>query len=214
MFTRNLPFVTCFFFHHMHNFYYHQQTEALNTITSTSSKISNGFNAPGIYQSRKSSVVTNLTQSRANTYSMAVAAAATIAELQMLARSRVPRMFYDYCDAGSWTESTYHLNETDFSRIKFRQRVARDISERTTHTTMIGQAVSMPCALAPIGMCGMHYANGEIAAAKAASKHQVPFTLSTMSISSIEEVAEACPTPFWFQLYVMKDKGTILALVS
>ena len=140
---------------------------------------------------------------------MAVTRAATIAELQKLAKLRVPRMFYDYCDSGSWTESTYQLNETDFSRIKFRQRVARDIAERTVETTMIGQAVSMPCALAPIGMCGMQYPDGEIAAAKAAAKYNVPFTLSTMSICSIEEVAEASPTPFWFQLYVMKDKGWI-----
>lgn len=156
----------------------------------------------------------HLTPSHSHTHThtstMAIAAAATIPELQTLARARVPRMFYDYCDSGSWTESTYHQNQSDFTKIKFRQRVARDISDRTTRTTMLGIPVSMPCALAPIGMCGMHYANGEIAAAKAAAKYEVPFTLSTMSICSIEEVAEASLAPFWFQLYVMKDKGMIL----
>jgi L-lactate dehydrogenase (cytochrome) len=129
----------------------------------------------------------------------------SIADLQQIARRRVPRMFYDYVDSGSWSESTYRRNEEDFEKIRFRQRVARDISGRSTACQMIGQNVKMPVALAPTGFTGMQHADGEILAAQAAAEFGVPFTLSTMSICSIEDVAEKSNAPFWFQIYVMKD---------
>ena len=129
----------------------------------------------------------------------------TIEEMRQLAQKRVPKMFYDYADSGSWTEGTYRANESDFSRIKFRQRVAVDMSNRTTATKMIGQTVAMPAAIAPAGLTGMQHADGEILAAQAAAEFGIPFTLSTMSVCSIEEVAKHSPEPFWFQLYVMKD---------
>jgi L-lactate dehydrogenase (cytochrome) len=129
-----------------------------------------------------------------------------VRDYQAKAKSRVPRMFYQYADSGSWTESTYRANETDFSNLLFRQRVAVDMSNRSLASTLVGQDVSMPVALAPIGMLGMQHANGEIHAARAAEKAGIPFTLSTMSIASIEDVAEHTENPFWFQLYVMKDK--------
>ena len=129
----------------------------------------------------------------------------TIEEMRQLAQKRVPKMFYDYADSGSWTESTYRANESDFGRIKFRQRVAVDMSNRTTATKMIGHDVAMPAAIAPTGLTGMQHADGEILAARAAAKFGIPFTLSTMSICSIEEVAKHTSAPFWFQLYVMKD---------
>jgi L-lactate dehydrogenase (cytochrome) len=129
-----------------------------------------------------------------------------IDDLKRLAQRRVPRMFYDYADSGAWTESTYRANESDFSKIKLRQRVAVDMRNRTLETEMIGQKVSMPVALAPTGLTGMQHADGEILAARAAARFGVPFTLSTMSICSIEDVAENSPAPFWFQLYVMKDR--------
>ena len=125
-----------------------------------------------------------------------------ISDLQRIARRRVPRMFYDYADSGAWTESTYRDNSDAFARIKLRQRVARKIDNRSVATTMVGQDVSMPVALAPVGMTGMQHPDGEIHAARAAEKFGVPFTLSTMSICSIEEVAKATSKPFWFQLYV------------
>jgi L-lactate dehydrogenase (cytochrome) len=130
----------------------------------------------------------------------------TISDLQKLARKRVPKMFYDYADSGSWTESTYRANEHDFQSIKLRQRVAVDMTNRSTSLPMVGQQTKMPVALAPTGLTGMQSADGEIKAAKAAEKFGVPFTLSTMSICSIEDVAEHTSAPFWFQLYVMKDK--------
>jgi L-lactate dehydrogenase (cytochrome) len=130
----------------------------------------------------------------------------TIEDLRRVARARVPRMFYDYCDSGSWTESTYRANEDDFAKIKLRQRVAVDMSNRSLATTMAGQAVSMPVALAPTGLTGMQRADGEILAARAAEAAGVPFTLSTMSICSIEDVAEHVTKPFWFQLYFMRDR--------
>ena len=123
-----------------------------------------------------------------------------IADLQKLARSRVPRMFYEYADSGSWSETTYRENQSDFGKIKLRQRVAVDITNRSLETEMIGQKVAMPVALAPVGLTGMQHADGEIKAAKAAEKFGVPFTLSTMSICSIEDVAEHTTKPFWFQL--------------
>ena len=129
----------------------------------------------------------------------------TIDDLQAIAKKRVPKMFYDYADSGSWTETTYRKNESDFDRISFRQRVAVDMSNRTTKTKMIGQEVAMPTALAPTGLTGMQHANGEILAAQAAAEFGIPFTLSTMSICSIEDVATHSDAPFWFQLYVMRD---------
>ena len=142
-----------------------------------------------------------------------------IEDLRVIAKRRVPRMFYDYADSGSWTESTYRSNETAFQKIKFRQRVLVDMTGRTMEnrsleTTMIGENVTMPVALAPTGLTGMQHADGEILAARAAEKFGVPFTLSTMSICSIEDVAEHTSRPFWFQLYVMKDKGFVERLIN
>ncbi len=130
----------------------------------------------------------------------------SIADLQALAKRRVPRMFYDYADSGSWTEGTYRANEEDFHKIKLRQRVAVDMRDRTLASTMVGLPVSMPVAIAPTGLTGMQHADGEILAAKAAEKAGIPFTLSTMSICSIEDIAENTSAPFWFQLYVMRDQ--------
>ena len=137
-----------------------------------------------------------------------------IEDLRRLAQKRVPRMFYDYADSGSWTESTYRANQSDFNDIKLRQRVAVDMTNRTTATTMVGQTVSMPVALAPTGLTGMQHANGEILAARAAREFGVPFTLSTMSICSIEDVAEHAGRGFWFQLYMMKDRAFMSRLIA
>ena len=137
-----------------------------------------------------------------------------IEDLRVLHQKRTPRMFYDYADSGSWTESTYRANESDFQKIKLRQRVAVDMTNRTTRTKMIGEDVAMPVALAPTGLTGMQHADGEILAAQAAEKFGVPFCLSTMSICSIEDVAERTTKPFWFQLYVMKDRGFIERLIE
>jgi L-lactate dehydrogenase (cytochrome) len=143
-----------------------------------------------------------------------VAIITNIEDLRVLHQKRTPKMFYDYADSGSWTESTYRANESDFQKIKFRQRVAVDMNNRTLKTTMVGQEVSMPVALAPTGLTGMQYPDGEILAAQAAEKFGVPFCLSTMSICSIEDVAERTTKPFWFQLYVMKDRGFIERLIE
>ncbi len=137
-----------------------------------------------------------------------------IEDLRVLAQKRVPRMFYDYADSGSWTESTYRANSSDFAHIKFRQRVAVNIENRNLETTMIGQKVSMPVAIAPTGLTGMQHADGEILAARAAEKFGIPFTLSTMSICSIEDVAAHTSAPFWFQLYVMRDRDFISRLIE
>ena len=138
-----------------------------------------------------------------------------IEDLRRVAQRRVPRMFYDYADAGSWTESTYRANETDFQKIKLRQRVAVNMENRSTETTMIGQKVAMPVAIAPTGLTGMQHADGEILGAKAAKAFGIPFTLSTMSICSIEDIAEHTDRhPFWFQLYVMKDRDFIERLID
>ena len=137
-----------------------------------------------------------------------------IEDLRVLAQKRVPRMFYDYADSGSWTESTYRANSSDFAKMKFRQRVAVDMANRTLKTTMIGQEVHMPVAIAPTGLTGMQHADGEILAAKAAEKFGIPFTLSTMSICSIEDIAANTSKPFWFQLYVMKDRAFIERLIE
>ena len=138
-----------------------------------------------------------------------------IEDLRVLAKKRVPRMFYDYADSGSWTESTYRANEADFQTIKLRQRVAVSMENRSTRSTMIGQGVAMPVAIAPTGLTGMQHADGEILGAQAAKKFGIPFTLSTMSICSIEDVSKATAGhPFWFQLYVMKDRDYIERLID
>ena len=137
-----------------------------------------------------------------------------IEDLRRLAEKRVPRMFYDYADSGSWTEGTYRSNESDFQKIKFRQRVAVNMENRSTASTLIGQPVAMPVAIAPTGLTGMQHANGEILAARAAKKFGIPFTLSTMSICSIEDVAKHAGEGFWFQLYVMKDRAFIERLID
>ena len=138
-----------------------------------------------------------------------------IEDLRVLAQKRVPRMFYDYADSGSWTESTYRANESDFQKIKLRQRVAVNMENRSTRTTMIGQSVAMPVAIAPTGLTGMQHADGEIKAARAAKRFGIPFTLSTMSICSIEDMAqETGGHPFWFQLYMMKDRDYIERLIE
>jgi len=138
----------------------------------------------------------------------------TIEDLRVLAQKRVPRMFYDYADSGSWTESTYRANESDFRKIKLRQRVAVNMEGRSTASHMVGVPVSMPVALAPTGLTGMQHADGEILAARAAEKFGVPFTLSTMSICSIEDIAANTTAPFWFQLYVMRDRNFIERLIN
>lgn len=137
-----------------------------------------------------------------------------IEDLRSLHRRRVPRMFYDYAESGSWTESTFRANQRDFEPIRLKQRVAVDISERSVAGTMVGQPVTMPVALAPVGMTGMQWADGEILAARAAERFGVPFTLSTMSICSIEDVAAYTTKPFWFQLYVMRDREFIGRLID
>src|SRR5580765_2686322 len=137
-----------------------------------------------------------------------------VEDLRRIAQKRVPRMFYDYADSGSWTESTYRANEADFHELKFRQRVAVNMHPRSVATNMIGEDVSMPVALAPTGMTGMQHADGEILAARAAEKFGVPFTLSTMSICSIEDVAANTSKPFWFQLYVIRDRDFVERLIE
>jgi len=137
-----------------------------------------------------------------------------IEDLRVLAKKRVPRMFYDYADSGSWTESTYRANEQDFQSIKLRQRVAVDMDGRSTASTMVGVPVAMPVAIAPTGLTGMQHADGEILAARAAERFGIPFTLSTMSICSIEDVAAHTKAPFWFQLYVMRDRDFIERLIA
>lgn len=138
----------------------------------------------------------------------------TIDDLKRLHERRVPRMFYDYAESGSWTEQTFRENTSDFDQIRLRQRVAVDMSGRTTKTQMIGQDVAMPVALAPVGLTGMQHADGEIKAARAAEAFGVPYTLSTMSINSIEDVAEATTKPFWFQLYTMRDEDYVSRLIQ
>src|SRR5450755_5157504 len=137
-----------------------------------------------------------------------------VEDLRRLAQKRVPRMFYDYADSGSWTEGTYRANEADFAKIELRQRVAVNIETRSVATKMVGIDAVMPVALAPTGLTGMQHADGEILAARAAEKFGVPFTLSTMSICSIEDVAENDSKPFWFQLYVMRDRDFIKRLID
>ena len=138
----------------------------------------------------------------------------TIEDLRVLAEKRVPRMFYDYADSGSWTESTYRANESDFQKIKLRQRVAVNMEGRTTATKLIGNDAKMPVCIAPVGLTGMQYADGEIHAARAAEKFGIPFTLSTMSICSIEDVAENTSAPFIFQLYMMRDRDAMARMID
>ncbi len=140
--------------------------------------------------------------------------ALAIADLKRMARRRVPKMFFDYADSGAWTEQTYNANEADFAKIPLRQRVLVDMTDRNLATDMIGEPVSMPVALAPTGLCGMQRADGEILAAQAAEAAGVPFCLSTMSICSIEDVAANTTRPFWFQLYVMRDRAFIENLID
>jgi L-lactate dehydrogenase (cytochrome) len=138
----------------------------------------------------------------------------TIEDLRRIYQRRAPRMFYDYAESGSWTEQTFRENTTDFAKIRLRQKVAVDMTNRSTRTTMIGHDVAMPVALAPVGLTGMQHADGEILAARAAGKFGVPFTLSTMSICSIEDVAQNTEKPFWFQLYVMRDEDYVRRLIE
>jgi L-lactate dehydrogenase (cytochrome) len=137
-----------------------------------------------------------------------------IEDLRQTARRRVPRAFFDYAEAGSYAEQTLAANRADLERIKLRQRILVDVSSRSTATTILGEPVSLPLALAPIGMCGMQHGDGEILACRAAHAAGIPFTLSTMSICSIEDVAAAVDKPFWFQLYVMKDRGFVRSLIE
>jgi L-lactate dehydrogenase (cytochrome) len=138
----------------------------------------------------------------------------TIEDLRIKYQKNVPKMFYDYTESGSWTQKTLQENSSDFSLLKLRQKVAVDMSNRTTKTKMIGQDVTMPVALAPVGLTGMQSADGEIKAARAAENFGLPYTLSTMSICSIEDVAENTNSPFWFQLYVMKDQAFLEAIIE
>jgi L-lactate dehydrogenase (cytochrome) len=137
-----------------------------------------------------------------------------IEDLRQTARRRVPRSFFDYAESGSYAEQTLNANRIDLERIKLRQRILVDVSRRSTATTVLGEPVSLPLALAPIGMCGMQHGDGEILACRAAQAAGIPFTLSTMSICSIEDVAAAVDKPFWFQLYVMKDRGFVRSLIE
>ncbi len=139
---------------------------------------------------------------------------ANIEDLRVLAKKRVPKMFYDYADSGSWTESTYHANETDFQKIKLRQRVAVNLENRSIRTQMLGQDIAMPVAIAPSGLAGMQHADGEILAARAAETFGIPFTLSTMSICSLEDIVAHTSAPFWFQLYMMRDRDFMERLID
>ncbi len=137
-----------------------------------------------------------------------------IEDLRVLAEKRVPRMFYDYADSGSWTEGTYRANENDFHAIQLRQRVAVNMENRSTATTMVGVPTHMPVSIAPVGLTGMQHADGEIHAALAAKKFGIPFTLSTMSICSIEDIATHTQAPFWFQLYMMRDRDAMARMIE
>ncbi len=145
---------------------------------------------------------------------MSVEQALTIADLKEQARRRVPKMFFEYADSGAWTEGTYRANEEDFHKIKLRQRVLVDMTNRSLASEMIGETVSMPVAIAPTGFTGMQHADGEMLAAQAAEEFGIPFTLSTMSICSIEDVRSVTSKPFWFQLYVMQDRDFVLNLID
>src|SRR5438105_12306753 len=139
---------------------------------------------------------------------------ACIEDLRRTAARKVPRAFFDYAEAGSYGEGTLRANRAELDRIKLRQRVLVDVSQRDLTTTIMGERVALPLALAPIGLCGMQHGDGEILACRAAQAAGIPFTLSSMSVCSIEDVAQAVDKPFWFQLYVMKDRGFIRALIE
>jgi L-lactate dehydrogenase (cytochrome) len=140
--------------------------------------------------------------------------ATCIEDLRQLARRRVPRAFFDYADRGSYAEETLRANREDLERIKLRQRVLIDVSQRSQDTTILGEPAALPLSLGPIGLCGMQHGDGEILACRAAQAANIPFCLSTLSICSIEDVAEAVQKPFWFQLYVMKDRGFVRSLIE
>ncbi len=137
-----------------------------------------------------------------------------IEDLRQLHRARAPKMFFDYCESGSYSEQTFRDNTNDFSQLRFRQKIAVDMTDRSIAGQMLGSRVTMPVALAPVGLTGMQSADGEIKAARAAEKFGVPFTLSTMSICSIEDVAAKTTAPFWFQLYVMRDWDFVAAIIE
>src|ERR1700734_1424870 len=137
-----------------------------------------------------------------------------IEDLRQAARRKVPRAFFEYADGGAYSEQTLRANRADLEAIKLRQRILVDVSARSTATTILGEPASLPLILAPVGLCGMQHGDGEILACRAAQAAGIPFTLSTMSICSIEDVAAAVDKPFWFQLYVMKDRGYIRALIE
>jgi len=137
-----------------------------------------------------------------------------IEDLRQSARRKVPRMFFDYAESGSYAQETLRANRADLERIKLRQRILLDVAGRSTQTTLLGDKVALPLALAPIGLCGMQHGDGEILACRAAQQAGIPFCLSTMSIGSIEDVEQAVGKPFWFQLYVMKDRGFVRALIE
>ena len=137
-----------------------------------------------------------------------------IEDMRQAARRKVPRAFFEYADGGSYAEETLRANRADLERIKLRQRIMVDVADRSTNTTILGEPASLPLALAPIGLCGMQHGDGEILACRAAQAAGIPFCLSTMSICSIEDVAGAVDKPFWFQLYVMKDRGFIRSLIE
>ena len=138
----------------------------------------------------------------------------SIEDLRRMARKRVAKAIFDYVDRGSYDEGTLHANKADFDALKFRQRVAINVDQRSTRSTMVGQDVTMPVAIAPVGLTGLNWADGEMLGARAAEKFGIPFTLSTMSICSIEDVASAVTRPFWFQLYVMRDRGFSASLID
>jgi L-lactate dehydrogenase (cytochrome) len=140
--------------------------------------------------------------------------ATCIEDLRQAARRKVPKMFFDYAEAGSYAQETLRANRDDLERVKLRQRVLVDVAQRDLSTTIVGERVPLPLALAPVAMTGMQYGDGEILACRAAQAAGIPFCLSTMSVCSIEDVAEAVDKPFWFQLYVMKDRGFVRALVE
>src|ERR1700724_2070329 len=137
-----------------------------------------------------------------------------IEDLRQAARRKVPRAFFEYADAGAYSEQTLRANRADLEAIKLRQRILVDVSARSTATTILGEPASLPLILAPVGLCGMQHGDGEILACRAAQAPGIPFTLSTMSICSIEDVAAAVDKPFWFQLYVMKDRGFVRSLIE
>ncbi|RVD27081.1 L-lactate dehydrogenase [Mesorhizobium sp. M4B.F.Ca.ET.089.01.1.1] len=167
---------------------------------------------PELQQSSEAAVVRD--RARASPAAAPLKGMTCIEDLRQAARRRVPKAFFDYVEAGAYSEQTLRANRADLERLTFRQRVLVDVAQRDTATTMLGEKAALPIALAPIGLGGMQWADGEILACRAAQTAGVPYTLGTMSICSIEDVAEAVAKPFWFQLYVMKDRGFVRSLVE